>query len=109
MKALTKRERGNETQFTTKIGGKKAGLGPSSFPVMHLMLVWVPVTSFCKIFIPSYAFDAGLGPSYFVFVKKFIPSYAFDAGLGPSYFVFVKFSFPVMHLMLVWVPVTSFL
>jgi hypothetical protein len=21
-------------------------------------LVWVPVTSFCKIFIPSYAFDA---------------------------------------------------
>jgi hypothetical protein len=36
-------EREDETQFTTKIGGK---------------LVWVPVISFCEIFILSYTFDA---------------------------------------------------
>jgi hypothetical protein len=41
VQALRKQE--NETQFTTKIGGK---------------LVWVPVISFCKIFNPSSAFDA---------------------------------------------------
>jgi len=38
-----KKERQDETQFTIKIGGK---------------LVSVPVISFCKIFIPSYVFDA---------------------------------------------------
>jgi hypothetical protein len=38
-------------------------------------LVWVPVTSFCKIFIPSYAFDVLLLRNY------------------------VKFSFPVTCLM----------
>jgi hypothetical protein len=37
MEALRKKERGDETQFTTKIGGK---------------LVWVPVISFCKISFP---------------------------------------------------------
>jgi hypothetical protein len=35
----------DETQFTTK-------------PKLVEKLVWVPVISFCKIFIPSYAFDA---------------------------------------------------
>jgi hypothetical protein len=38
-----KKETQDETQFTTKIGGK---------------LVWVSVISFCKIFIPGSAFDA---------------------------------------------------
>jgi hypothetical protein len=37
--AVRKKERQDETQFTTKIGGKK--------------LVWVPVISFCEIFIPN--------------------------------------------------------
>ncbi len=36
-----KKERQDETQFTTKIGGK---------------LVWVPVILLCKIFIPNYMF-----------------------------------------------------
>jgi len=43
VETLRKKERQDETQFTTKIGGK---------------LVWVPVISFCKIFIPSYVFRA---------------------------------------------------
>ncbi len=38
----------DETHFTTKIGGK---------------LVWVPVISLCKIYIPSYTFDAETGRS----------------------------------------------
>ncbi len=38
VEALRKKERGDETQFTTKIGGKK--------------LVWVLVPSFCKISFP---------------------------------------------------------
>jgi len=42
--ALRKKETQDKTQFSTKIGGKK--------------LVWLPVISFCMIFIPSYAFDA---------------------------------------------------
>jgi hypothetical protein len=43
--ALRKEDRQDETQFTTKIGGKTS-------------LVWVPVILFCKIFIiPSYALD----------------------------------------------------
>jgi hypothetical protein len=37
VEALTKKERGDETQFITKIGGN---------------LVWVPVTSLCKISFP---------------------------------------------------------
>jgi len=44
MEALRKKERQDETPFTTKIGGKTS-LGPSYF-------------SLVKIFIPSYAFDA---------------------------------------------------
>jgi hypothetical protein len=44
LQALRKMETQDETQFTTKIGGKKTCFGPSLFP-------------FCKIFIPSYAFD----------------------------------------------------
>jgi hypothetical protein len=43
MEALRKKERQDETQFTSKIGEK---------------LVWVPVISFCKIFIPGYGSDA---------------------------------------------------
>ncbi len=42
MEALKKKERGHETQFTTKIGGKTS-LGPNYFVF--------------KIFILSYAFD----------------------------------------------------
>jgi hypothetical protein len=38
VEALKKEERGDGTQFTTKIGGKK--------------LVWVPVILFCKISFP---------------------------------------------------------
>jgi hypothetical protein len=38
VEALRKKERGDETQFTTKVAGKK--------------LVWVPVISFCKISFP---------------------------------------------------------
>jgi hypothetical protein len=38
VEALTKKERGDETQFTTRVGGKTS-LGPSYF-------------------VPSYAFDA---------------------------------------------------
>jgi hypothetical protein len=45
VEALRQKETHDETQFTTKIGGKKTSLGP-------------PVISFCKIFIPSYVFDA---------------------------------------------------
>ncbi len=45
MEALRKKETQDETQFMIKIGGKEK-------------LVWVPVTSFCKIFIHSYTFDA---------------------------------------------------
>jgi hypothetical protein len=42
---LRKKERQDEIQFITKIGGKT--------------IVWVPVISFLKkYFIPSYAFDA---------------------------------------------------
>jgi hypothetical protein len=44
VQALRQKETKDETQFTTKIDGKK--------------LVWVPVISFCKIFILTYAFDA---------------------------------------------------
>jgi hypothetical protein len=44
MEALRKKERQDETPFTTKIGGKTS-LGPSYF--------WL-----VKTFIPSYAFDA---------------------------------------------------
>ncbi len=43
VEALRKKERGDETQFTTKFGGKTS-LGPSYFVF--------------KNFIPSYAFDA---------------------------------------------------
>jgi hypothetical protein len=43
--ALRKKETQDETQFTTKIGGKTS-LGPSYFLL------------YTKIFIPSYAFDA---------------------------------------------------
>jgi hypothetical protein len=42
VEALRKKERQDETQFTTKIGGKTSS---------------VPVISFCKISIPGYAFD----------------------------------------------------
>jgi hypothetical protein len=38
VEAIRKKERQDETQFTTKIGGKK--------------LVWVPVTSFVKFSFP---------------------------------------------------------
>jgi hypothetical protein len=31
VEALRKKERGDETQFTSKIGGKKTSLGPSYF------------------------------------------------------------------------------
>jgi hypothetical protein len=51
VKAVREKERGDETQFTTKIGGKK--------------LVWVPVTSFCKISFPVkhlMAYNAETGP-----------------------------------------------
>ncbi len=56
MEALREKERENETQFTTKIGGKKQD--------------WVPVISFCKIFIPSYAFDALLCRNWLFSVPK---------------------------------------
>jgi len=46
VEALRKKERGDETQFITKIGGN---------------LVWVPMISFCKISFP---------------VKHLIPYYA---------------------------------
>jgi hypothetical protein len=39
VEALRKKERQDETQFTSKIGGKN--------------LVWFPIISLCKIFIPS--------------------------------------------------------
>jgi len=48
VEALKKKERRIETQFTTKIG----------FIKLVEKLVWVPLISFCKIFIPSCAFDA---------------------------------------------------
>jgi hypothetical protein len=47
LEAFRKKERRDETQFTTKIGGK---------------LVWDPVISFCNILVPSYVFDALLCP-----------------------------------------------
>jgi hypothetical protein len=43
MEALKKKERGDETEFTTKIGGK-TNLGPRYFVLQN--------------FIPSYTFDA---------------------------------------------------
>jgi hypothetical protein len=49
VEALKKNERQDETQFTTKIGGK---------------LVWIPVILFGKIFIPGYLFDALLCPNW---------------------------------------------
>jgi hypothetical protein len=46
VQVLGKKETEDETELTTKIGGKTT-------------VVWVPaVFSFCKIFIPSYVFDA---------------------------------------------------
>jgi hypothetical protein len=45
----------------------------SLLPKLVEKLVWVPVISFCTLFIPSYAFDA------LSFCTLFIPSYAFDA------------------------------
>jgi hypothetical protein len=45
VEALRKKEPQDETQFMTKIDGKRT-------------LVWVLVISFCKIFIPGYVFDA---------------------------------------------------
>jgi hypothetical protein len=44
VEAITKKERGDETL--------------SLPPKLVEKLVWVLVISFCKIFIPSYAFDA---------------------------------------------------
>jgi hypothetical protein len=38
VEAQRKKERGDETEFTTKIGG---------------ILVWVPIISFCKISFPA--------------------------------------------------------
>jgi hypothetical protein len=43
VQGLRKKETQDETQFTTKLVEK---------------LLWVPIISFCKIFIPSYVFDA---------------------------------------------------
>ncbi len=43
VEAFTKKERQDETQFTTKIG--------------EIFLVWVPVVSLCQIFILSHVFD----------------------------------------------------
>jgi hypothetical protein len=48
VQALRKKETQDETQFTTKIGGKTS-LGPSYISVS-------------KVFIPSYVFDALLCP-----------------------------------------------
>ncbi len=49
VESLRKKERGDETQFTPKLMEN---------------LVWVPVISFCKIFIPSYGLDALLCPNW---------------------------------------------
>jgi hypothetical protein len=49
MEALRKKAIQDETHFTTKIGEK---------------LVWVPIISLCKIYIPSYTFDALLSRNY---------------------------------------------
>jgi hypothetical protein len=51
VQALRKKKTQDETQFTTKIGGKNS-------------FVWVPVISFCKILNPSYTFDALLCRSW---------------------------------------------
>jgi hypothetical protein len=50
VEALRKKAIQDETHFTTKIGGGK--------------LVWVPVLSLCKIYIPSYTFDALLSRNW---------------------------------------------
>jgi hypothetical protein len=53
--ALNKKERGDETRFTTKIGGKKLVWVPVlsfhkvSFPVMHLMPYYVETRSFLPL------------------------------------------------------------
>jgi hypothetical protein len=68
------KERQDETQFTTKVGGKTS-LDPSYFDLKDKMklslppklvenLVWIPVISICKIFIPSYTFDALLSRNW---------------------------------------------
>ncbi len=52
VEALTKtKERQDETQFKTR-------------PKLVEKLVWVPVTSFRKVFIPSYTFDALLSQNW---------------------------------------------
>jgi len=54
VEAKGKKERGDETQFTTKIGGKTS-LGPSysvykiSFPVMHLMPYYAKIGCPCPL------------------------------------------------------------
>jgi len=53
--ALRKEERGDETQFTTKIGGTKK-------------LVWIPVFRFCKISFPVFVKFHSLG--FWIFVKR---------------------------------------
>jgi hypothetical protein len=51
LEALSKNERQDETQFKTR-------------PKLVEKLIWVPVISFCKIFIPSYTLDALLSQNW---------------------------------------------
>jgi hypothetical protein len=70
MEALREKERENETQFTTKIGGNKQD--------------WVPVISFCKIFIPSYAFDALLCRNWLFSPPKESPDFTDNSYISLS-------------------------
>ncbi len=69
MEALRKKEREDETQFTTKIGGKT--------------LVCVPVISFCKIFISVEALQKKERQDETQFTTKI----GGKTSLDPSYFV----------------------
>jgi hypothetical protein len=60
VEALRKKERQDETQFHRQNRKDRMKLSLPSKLVGKL--VWVPVISFCKIFIPSYAFDAPVTP-----------------------------------------------
>ncbi len=80
-----KKERQDETQFTTKIGGKTN---------------WVPVISLCKIFIPNYMFGC-----VFVMQQKCGPQLQWNSNVFPI--VFAKLSWTSKDL-LHWIIISPY-
>jgi hypothetical protein len=82
------------------------GWNSISHPNLWEKLVWLPVISFCKIFIPSYAFDALLCRNW-----PFSPPNTDNSNrvlLSKAYFhleeeILNKFQLPLRNLFMVWV------